>query len=80
MKHNNTKIGFLKNKELFKWLYDFNFYLAPKQISVNTQMDRMYQTSRVRNNTYDLLGAETPLLINTQVLKSWNWTRNYIFN
>jgi len=74
-----SKIGFLKNKELFKWLYDFNFYLAPKQISVNTQMDRMYQTSRVRNNTYDLLGAETPLLINTQVLKSWNWTRNYIF-
>ena len=42
-------------------------------------MQRIYETSRVRNNTFELLGVETPLLINTQVLKTWNWTRNYIF-
>ena len=72
-----NKIKFLDN-EFTKWLYDFNFYLAPKQVSVNTQMERMYQTSRIRNNTEDLLNIETPLLINTQVLKSWNWNRNYI--
>ena len=73
-----SKIGFMKNREIFKWLYDFNFFLAPKQVSLNTQMERIYQTNRVRNNTFDLLGIETPLLINTQVLKSWNWNRNYI--
>ena len=72
-----NKIKFLDN-EFTKWLYDFNFYLAPKQVSVNTQMERMYQTSRIRNNTEELLNIETPLLINTQVLKSWNWNRNYI--
>jgi hypothetical protein len=72
-----SKIGFLAGSEFFKWLTEFNFYLAPKQVSINTQMERIYETSRVRNNTFDLLGVETPLLINTQVLKSWNWTRNY---
>lgn len=73
------KVGFMQKSIFFKWLKDFNFYLAPKQISVNSQMERVYETSRVRNNTYDLLGIETPLLINTQVLKSWNWNRNYTF-
>jgi cell surface protein SprA len=72
-----SKIGFLSGKELFKWFTEFNFYLAPKQVSVNTQMERIYETNRVRNNTFDLLGVETPLLINTQVLKSWHWNRNY---
>jgi cell surface protein SprA len=74
-----SKIGFLQGSEFFKWLTEFNFYLAPKQVSINTQMERVYETSRVRNNTFDLLGIETPLLINTQVLKSWNWSRNYTF-
>ena len=69
----------MQKSVFFKWLKDFNFYLAPKQISINSQMERIYETSRVRNNTYDLLGIETPLLINTQVLKSWNWNRNYTF-
>ena len=72
-------IGFLKKLKIFDWLTEFNFYLAPKQVSVNSQMQRIYETSRVRNNTFELLGVETPLLINTQVLKTWNWTRNYIF-
>lgn len=74
-----SKIELLKKLGVFKWLTDFNFYLAPKQISINQQMERIYETSRVRNNTFDLLGIETPLLINTQVLKTWNWTRNYTF-
>ena len=26
-----SKIGFMKNKEIFRWLYDFNFYLAPNR-------------------------------------------------
>ena len=40
-------------------------------------MNRVYETSRVRNNTAELLGIETDLLINTQVMKTWQWARNY---
>ena len=40
-------------------------------------MNRIYETSRVRNNTEALLGVETNLLINTQVMKTWQWSRNY---
>ncbi len=72
-----SNIKFIRETEIFKFLKDFNFYLLPKQVSMNTQMERVYQTSRVRNNTEDLLGVQTNLLIQTQVLKSWNWNRNY---
>ena len=72
-----SKIKLIRESEMLKWLKDFNFYLLPKQVSMNTQMDRVYETSRVRNNTADLLGVETTLLIQTQVLKSWQWSRNY---
>ena len=72
-----SNIKFIRESEMLKWLKDFNFYLLPKQVSLNTQMERLYETSEVRNNTADLLGVETNLLIQTQVLKSWNWNRNY---
>ncbi|MFZ8837098.1 MAG: cell surface protein SprA [Flavobacteriales bacterium] len=71
------KIGFLRKMESMKWLTDFNFYLFPKQFTVGTEMNRIYETSRVRNNTEELLGVETNLLINTQVMKTWQWSRNY---
>lgn len=71
------KIGFLQGSPFFKWLTDFNFYLGLKQITAGSQMQRQYESSRVRNNTAELLGIETGLLINTQVMKTWNWTRNY---
>jgi cell surface protein SprA len=71
------KIGFIRKVDALKWLSDFNFYLFPKQFTVGTQMNRIYETSRVRNNTEELLGIETDLLINTQVMKTWQWSRNY---
>ena len=70
-------IGFLKDLAYFKWLTEFNFYLGIKQFTAQTQMQRRYDTQRVRNNTAALLGVETGLLIPTQVVKTWNWTRNY---
>ncbi len=70
-------IGFLKEVEFFRWLTDFNFYLGIKQFTASSQMDRRYETNRIRNNTEALLGVNTGLLINTQVLKTWNWSRNY---
>ena len=41
-------------------------------------MDRTYEASRVRNNTAELLGIETGVLVSTQVLKQWNWNRDYV--
>lgn len=38
-------------KKAFKLIKDFNFYLAPKQLSFQTDMDRMYSERRARNNT-----------------------------
>lgn len=72
-----SKVGFLRKHDFMKWLTDFNFYLGIKQLTVGSQMNRIYETSRVRNNTAALLGVETNLLINTQVMKTWQWNRNY---
>ena len=55
-----------------RWLTDFNFYPGLKQVSVNMGMDRTCEASRVRNNTAELLGIETGVLVSTRVLKQWN--------
>lgn len=75
-----AKIGFVKTSAAFKWLKDFNFYTGIKSFTFNTMMNRMYETSRVRNNTAELFGIETDVLINTQAMKTWNWTRQYNLN
>lgn len=75
-----AKIGFIKKSPLLKWVKDFNFYTGIKSFTFNTTMDRTYETSRVRNNTEALFGVESNVLINTQVLKTWNWTRAYNLN
>jgi len=45
-----NKAKFAK-KKAFKLIKDFNFYLTPKQLSFQTDMDRMYSERRSRNNT-----------------------------
>lgn len=74
-----SKIGFVKNSPFLKWVKDFNFYPGIKTFGFNTNMDRMYETSKIRNNTLELFGVESDMLIQTQVLKTWNWTRQYTF-
>lgn len=39
------------DKKAFKLIKDFNFFLAPKQLTFQTDMDRMYSERRARNNT-----------------------------
>ena len=70
--------SFLGRSKALRWLTDFNFYPGLKQVSVNMGMDRTYEASRVRNNTAELLGIETGVLVSTQVLKQWNWNRDYV--
>lgn len=72
-----AKIGFIKKSKYLKWLKDFNFYPGIKQVSFRTTMDREYETSRIRNNSFALYGFESDALIQTQVMKNWNWSRIY---
>lgn len=44
----DSKIG---KKKGFSFIKDFNFYLAPKQLSFQTDVDRMYSERQMRNNT-----------------------------
>ena len=55
-----------------KLIGDFNFYLLPKQVSFQTNVDRTYQESQARNNT-DVFSFEQPVL----VTKTFNWSRIY---
>ena len=63
-----TKIA---KKKAFKWVKDFNFYLMPKQLSFQTDVDRMYSEKQSRNNTgFDF---ELP----TYYQKHFYWNRIY---
>ena len=58
-------------KKAFTIVKDFNFYLLPKQITFQTDMDRMYSERKARNNT----GFSFPL--NTYYQKHFYWNRIY---
>jgi len=72
-----SKIPGVKDSKYLKWLKEFNFYTGIKQIGFHTEMNRSYETSRIRNNTQELTGTYSDILINTQVQKTWNWARGY---
>ncbi|MCB0760282.1 MAG: cell surface protein SprA [Flavobacteriales bacterium] len=74
-----AQMGVIKTSPYLKWLKEFNFYPGIKQFSFITEMDRTYETSRIRNNTAELFGIESDVLIQTQAMKTWNWTRQYNF-
>jgi cell surface protein SprA len=73
------KIPIIKTSKYLKWIKDFNFYPSYKQIGFHTEMNRGYETSRIRNNTLELTGVYSDILLTTQVQKTWNWTRAYTF-
>ncbi|MGB0881472.1 MAG: cell surface protein SprA [Vicingaceae bacterium] len=58
-------------KKAFTLIKDFNFYLLPKQISFQTDVDRMYSERRARNNT----GFDFAL--DTYYQKHFYWNRIY---
>jgi len=60
-------------KKAFTLIKDFNFYLMPKQITFQTDVDRMYSERRARNNT----GFSFPL--ETYYQKHFYWNRVYGF-
>lgn len=74
-----AKIPGVKDSKYLKWIKEVNFYTGFKQIGFRTEMNRTYETSRIRNNTLDLSGVFSEMLIQTQVQKTWNWNRQYTF-
>ena len=54
-----------------KFIKDFNFFLMPKQLSFQTEVDRQYTQRRARNNT----GFDFDLP--TYYQKHFNWNRIY---
>lgn len=74
-----AKIPVIKDSKYLKWIKEFNFYPSYKQIGFHTEMNRGYETSRIRNNTLELTGVYSDILLQTQVQKTWNWSRQYTF-
>jgi cell surface protein SprA len=72
-----ANVPVIKTSKYLKWLKDVNFYAGIKQVSFRTEMNRSYETSRIRNNSLELTGVYSDMLIQTQAQKNWNWTRNY---
>ncbi|GAB4253735.1 MAG: cell surface protein SprA [Vicingaceae bacterium] len=66
------KLKIAKAKSL-KLLKEFNFYLAPKQLTFQTDVDRMYSERQSRNNT----GFDFNLP--TYYQKHFYWNRMYAF-
>ena len=61
----------VKKKNLFSLVNDFNFYLVPKQLTFQTDVDRMYSERRSRNNTgFDFV-------LPTYYQKHFYWNRIY---
>lgn len=72
-----SKIPVIKDSKYLKWIKEFNFYAGIKSVGFHTEMNRTYETSRIRNNTYELTGVYSDILIQTQAQKTWNWLRGY---
>jgi cell surface protein SprA len=65
-----AKVKLFRNK-YFRLLKDFNFYTLPKSISFQTDLDRYFNKTQLRN-----INAST-FEIEPSYSKSFNWNRNY---
>lgn len=65
-----SKVKFLSYGPL-KLVKDFNFYLAPKNLTFRTDMDRLYNENKLRNKSQALL------IIDPTYIKTFTWRRDY---
>lgn len=61
----------IKRSPYLKLYRDFNFYYMPSQLSVKTDMTRMYSENKIRNV------SSADILIDTTFNKNWYFNRNY---
>jgi cell surface protein SprA len=65
-----ANVGAFKGKHMM-WIRDFNFFYAPQNVSIRTDLDRLFQTTQLRNNADGGLGI--PPTYN----KNFTWNRFY---
>lgn len=65
-----NSVGFAKKKG-FSFIKDFNFYLGPKQLSFQTDIDRAYSERQSRNNT------SFDFILPSYYQKHFYWNRVY---
>lgn len=70
-----SKIKFLGKSKYFALIKDFNFYLVPKQVAFNSDINRYFGAMKNRNNIPGY-NFDMPAFYN----KTFTWTRNYSFN
>lgn len=66
------KVKFLNKSKYLHLFRDINFYLMPKQFSFTTEMSRMYNEKKMRNNFPGIVAEPRPFYN-----KTFDWTRNY---
>ena len=59
------------SKPAFQIIKDINFYYAPKSLTFNTEMYRLFSQREMRNKS----GGD--IIITPTYSKQWDWTRNY---
>ena len=64
-----SKVKMFRNK-YFRLLKDFNFYVLPKSISFQTDIDRVFNKTQFRN-------LNSPIDLEPTYNKSFVWNRNY---
>ena len=67
------KVGFLKKSKWFRLIKDANFYLGPKSISFNNNLQRMYNVRQNRN------ALDTGFVFLPTYYKNFTWDRAYTF-
>lgn len=63
---------FLRSSDYLKLIRDFNFTLIPKNISIRSDINRMYTEQQYKNKS-DVFSFEQPVLYT----KTFNWLRTY---
>ena len=66
-------VKFLKKSKWFKLISDANFYLGPKSLGFNNDVQRMYNERQNRN------ALDTTFIYQPTYLKNFKWARTYDF-
>ena len=67
------KVKFFRKSKWFRLIRDVNFYLGPKALGFNTELQRLYNERQNRN------ALDTNFIFQPTYLKNFTWVRNYDF-
>jgi cell surface protein SprA len=67
-----SKLDKMKKQKWLQLIYDFNFFLYPRDLSFRTTLYRMFSESKLRNKSKGLIITE-PMYV-----KAYEWSRDYV--